>query len=324
MNTPATLIPLKPAVAPPLDRPGWIPAGMHHNWDPNPYAYQTEEELMPAGGLHGQLLGYLMELLRVTLKQRGLMLLLDVFILYRDENNIKQRISPDLLLMPLRDPPPSAYDLDDEPPPLCVIEVTSPKSHRRDLEEKAPFYAGLGVSTYLVIDAITPRGKPRAQIGLSAWRRSRPMAPDAAGRLALPEMGLRIEARGRHLAFVDVVSGKLLFDMEDLLGALEQERRARRWEQQARVIAEARAQEEAAARATAESQAQEEAAARAVAEARAQEEAAARATAESQAQEEAAARAVAEARAQEEAAARAVAEAELAQLRAELARLRGE
>jgi hypothetical protein len=116
MNTPTTLIPLKPAETTPLDRPGWIPAQMRY-WDPNPYAYQTEEELMAAGGLHGQLLGYLMELLRVTWKQRGLMLLLDLFILYRDENNIKQRVGPDLLLMPLRDPPPSAYDLDEEPPP---------------------------------------------------------------------------------------------------------------------------------------------------------------------------------------------------------------
>jgi hypothetical protein len=87
------------------------------------------------------------------------------------------------------------------------------------LEEKAPFYAGLGVSTYLVIDAITPRGKPRTQIDLSVWRRSRPLKADTEGRLALPawsprQMGLHIEARGQHLAFVDEVSGKSLFDMK--------------------------------------------------------------------------------------------------------------
>jgi Uma2 family endonuclease len=282
MSSLPTTTTLKPATAPALDRPGWIPAHIRHNWDPNPYAYQTEEELMPAGGLHGQLLGYLMELLPTVLKQRGLMLLLDVFILYRDEVNVKRRIGPDLLLIPLRDPPPSAYDLDDEPPPLCVIEVTSPKSHRADLERKAPFYAGLGIPTYLVIDAITSRGTPRQQIGLSAWRmvagQSQPMAPDAGGRLLLPEMGLRIEAQGRRLVFVDEMTGRFLFNMEELLATLERERAARRrarlarrWERQmrlqehaARLQAEARAAEEAA-RAADAIRAQAEEAARAAA-----------------------------------------------------------
>ena len=132
-----------------LDRPGWIPAEITHNWDTDPYAYQTEEELMPGGGLHGQLLAYLMELLRATLKARGLMLLMDTFMLYRDKQGIKQRIAPDLLLMPFRFPPPSAYDLDVEPPPLCVVEVTSTKSHFRDLQQKVPFYLGLGIPFYL-------------------------------------------------------------------------------------------------------------------------------------------------------------------------------
>ncbi len=41
---------------PEVDRPAWIPPQITENWDSNPYAYQTEEELMPAGGLHGELL----------------------------------------------------------------------------------------------------------------------------------------------------------------------------------------------------------------------------------------------------------------------------
>lgn len=47
-----------------LDRPGWIPAEITHDWDTNPYAYQTEEELMAAGGLHGQLPAHIVEILR--------------------------------------------------------------------------------------------------------------------------------------------------------------------------------------------------------------------------------------------------------------------
>ncbi len=118
------------------DRPGWIPDHITWDWDTNPYAYQTEEELMPAGGLHGRLLSYISELLRSFLEARGLMLLTDLFLLYRDSNGIKQRIGPDMLLMPFRSPPPSAYDLDIEPLPMGVAEVTSPKSRLKDMNKK--------------------------------------------------------------------------------------------------------------------------------------------------------------------------------------------
>ena len=46
------------------ERPAWIPPEIGSDWDPNPYAYQTEEELMPAGGLHGKILAYVLEALR--------------------------------------------------------------------------------------------------------------------------------------------------------------------------------------------------------------------------------------------------------------------
>ena len=39
-----------------VDRPGWIPPEITDGWNPNPYAYQTEAELMPGGGLHGNIL----------------------------------------------------------------------------------------------------------------------------------------------------------------------------------------------------------------------------------------------------------------------------
>ena len=64
------------------ERPAWIPPEIGSDWDPNPYAYQTEEELMPAGGLHGKILAYVM---RDFLERRELMLLMDTFMFYRDE-----------------------------------------------------------------------------------------------------------------------------------------------------------------------------------------------------------------------------------------------
>jgi Uma2 family endonuclease len=231
-----------------LDRPGWIPAELTETWDNNPYAYQTEEELMPAGGLHGQLLAYIVELLRHTLKERGLMLLLDVFLLYRDAQGVKQRIGPDLWLMPFRFPPPSAYDLDVEPPPLFIIEVTSPQSRLADLETKVPFYLNLGVSLYLVLDAITAQGQPRQHFQLHAWRlvggRPQKIRPDSQGSLILSDVELKVMARGQRLSFMDTVTGELLFDMEQLMVALQSERQARWGEHQARLEAEARAEAE--------------------------------------------------------------------------------
>ena len=151
--------PMKPKV----DRPGWVPAWVDEDWDENPYAYQTEGELMPAGGLHGQILAYLMELLRHILAKRGLMILLDTFMLFHDEEGVKRRIAPDLMITGWREEPPSAYDLEVEPLPFGVLEVTSPKSQMADKEKKMAFYLGQGIPLYVVIDAVTRRGKPRKQ-----------------------------------------------------------------------------------------------------------------------------------------------------------------
>ncbi|MFO1431335.1 MAG: Uma2 family endonuclease [Candidatus Competibacteraceae bacterium] len=198
-----------------LDRPGWIPPEITHDWDTDPYAYQTEEELMPGGGLHGQLLAYLMELLRATLKARGLMLLWDTFMLYRDKHGVKQRIAPDLLLMPFGFPPPSAYDLDVEPPPSCVVEVTSIKSHFWDLQQQVPFYLGLDIPFYLVIDAVTTRGQLRKQIELHGWQfvDGKPREVEAAidGSLPVSAMGLRVRALGQRIMFSDEATDEQQF-----------------------------------------------------------------------------------------------------------------
>ena len=198
------------------DRPGWIPAHIIYDWDTCPYAYQTEEELMPAGGLHGQLLAYIMEILRLHLEDRERMLLMDTFMLYRDRKGVKRRVAPDLLAMPRRFPPPSAYDLDTEPPPLAVAEVTSPKSHLKDLMGNVTFYAGLGVPAYLAIDAISPQGRLRDPFELHLWRKTggriRQTQPDTRGRLLMPEMKIRVRAKGQRLVFTDSVTGRLLRD----------------------------------------------------------------------------------------------------------------
>lgn len=211
-----------------VDRPGWIPPEITHDWDTNPYAYQTEEELMPAGGLHGELLTRFAEVARAFLETKGLRFLADTFILYRDEHGVKQRVSPDFLIMPFRSPPPSAYDLDVEPPPLAAVEITSPKSHLADRDTKRRFYMNLGIPAYLVIDAITPQGEQRDPVELILWRNTkgavREIQPDAEGYLPVPEMRLKIKAERKKLIVADIATGEILRDAGELRESEARER----------------------------------------------------------------------------------------------------
>ncbi len=226
------------------DRPGWIPTEITHDWDTDPYAYQTEEELMPAGSAHGKILGYITGISEVLLESRGLMLLVDTFMLYRNSKGVKNRVAPDLLLMPFRssepssfDSGPSSYDLDREPPPLAVIEVTSPKSHRKDLGDNVSFYAGLGIQSYLVIDAITPQSRFREQIRLHMWRNKKGLSfqvqPDAEGYFHIPEMNVSVKASGKNLIFKDSLTDKILLGTKQLCQVVEEgEQRAEQAEKQ--------------------------------------------------------------------------------------------
>ncbi len=230
------------------DRPGWIPHDITHDWDTNPYAYQTEEELMPAGGTHGRILNYIVEILRIPLKSKELMLLMDTFMLYRNSEGVRKRIAPDLLLMPFRSSEPSSYDLDKESPPLAVFEVTSPKSHLKDLEENVPFYAGLGITSYLVVDAITPQSRLREQIGLHLWRNKKGlglrMQPDTEGYFHIPEMNVSVKASGNSLIFKDSLTGEILHDTEQLRQLIEKGQQCAEQEKQRAEQEKQRAEQE--------------------------------------------------------------------------------
>jgi len=226
----------------PDDRPGWIPSDIAQDWDTDPYAYQTEEELMPAGGMHGELLTYIAEIIRVFLETQGLRFLADTFMLYRDSQGIKRRIAPDLTIIPFRTPPPSAYDLEIEPAPIAIIEITSPKSRMKDMKKNVTFYANMGVPAYLAIDSVTSRGEPRKQIGLYLWRniegRMRKMRPDAQEYLHVPEINMKVKAQARNLMFTDIRTGVILFDSKQLRQQVEQETlRAEREKQRAEQLA---------------------------------------------------------------------------------------
>jgi Uma2 family endonuclease len=272
------------------DRPGWIPESVGDDWDLNPYAYQTEEQLMPAGRFHGLYLQTLGELFNPLIERAELYLLFDVFIFYRDWEGRKQRIAPDALIAPAfteidDEQAARSYDLDVEPLPLCVIELTSPESQKGDRQSKRLFYAALGIHEYLLLDIVDEDGRLRPQIGVEVWRleagNSVAVEPDDEGYVIIETIGARLRADNRRLVAQALSTGEYLRTNTELLAALEVAEQARLEAEQARLEAEQ-------ARLKAEQ-----------------------------------ARLEAEQRAKAEAAARLQAETELLQLRAELERLRG-
>lgn len=149
--------------------------------------------------------------------------------LYYDRQGIKQRIAPDLMIIPFCHPPPSAYDLETElAPPLAVVEITSPKSRAGDMRKKVSFYAGLEIPAYLVIDSITSGGDLREQIELHLWRRThnrfRKIEYDAQGYLPVPEMTVKIKAKAQNLLFADIITGEILYDLGQMRQRAEQMR----------------------------------------------------------------------------------------------------
>lgn len=67
---------------------------------------------MVGGALHGDLRSHLVVTPEHFLEKRGLMLLPDSFMLFRDSKGVKQRIAPDLIVAPFRSDMPTCYDLE--------------------------------------------------------------------------------------------------------------------------------------------------------------------------------------------------------------------
>jgi Uma2 family endonuclease len=208
------------------NRPGWVPEWVGDDWDSHPYAYQTDEELMPAGRFHNLYLQMLAEMLHPLLERLGLILVIDVFVFYRDWERRKQRVAPDALIAPaieLDDKQKvGSYDLDVEPLPLCTIEITSPNSSIADHEGKRLFYAWLGIPEYLLLDIVRPDDPERLrdQIDIYLWRLTdgvpTAVAPDAEGFVLIESIGVRLRADGRQLILQVATTGERLRSAVDL------------------------------------------------------------------------------------------------------------
>ncbi len=216
----------KPVVR--TDRPGWVPAEVGDDWDPDPHAYQSEEELMRASITHNIYLYTTALALMPHIEQLGLLLCIDAFMLYRDAHNVRQRIAPDITIVPAdqhtqHQGNQETYDLDICPPPVCIIEVITPTSNEKDLDIQRPLFQSLGISEYLVLAFIEKTGQAgRSQMQLSLWRlvegHYMQVWEDEEGFLPMQSINIRIRADGRNLVMLNMTTG------EKLLTAVEQKK----------------------------------------------------------------------------------------------------
>ncbi|MEM7535243.1 MAG: hypothetical protein AAF639_23910 [Chloroflexota bacterium] len=229
-----------------LERPAWIPDDITDNWDTDPYAYQTEEESMSAGWVHNDSLGDMRSDMKGIAKERGWQLYTDNFLLYRNNEKSRDRVAPDLLIVPYRDKKTltSSYDMETQPMPLCAMEIVSPSSKNKDEQIHQLYVEYLNIPTCVVIWLIDDDGNYLDDPSIDVWQRNpetgraESATPDNEGRYYLPELQLWIGLKENAVYFVDDVTGQMLVDVgtERLMRqAAEQraEQEAQRAEQEA-------------------------------------------------------------------------------------------
>jgi Uma2 family endonuclease len=265
---------------------------------------EGDGEPMAETGFHVTLIAYFLGMLRAFLRQRE-----DVYVggnmfLYYEKGNSHKKVAPDLFVafgVEARERR-SWFVWEEGVAPAVVFEFTSRATRGEDEGSKKELYERLGVSEYFLFDPLDSYLRPALQ-GFRLVGGSYQAMPLLAGGIESQALGLRLQAAGTMLDLFELETGERLLPPVELVQALEKARLG--WEQAEAELAEVTVRWQQA-------------------EARQQQEAEARLAAEARERAAAEARLAAEARERQEAEARLAAEAELARLREELARVRGQ
>lgn len=92
--------------------------------------------------------------------------------------------------------------------PCVIVEITSRKTLREDLEEKCDLYERLEVKEYFVFDPQARCLRPPLQGFRLRGKRYQRLAAAADGSLASKQLGLRLQAEGSMIRFRDAQTGK--------------------------------------------------------------------------------------------------------------------
>jgi Uma2 family endonuclease len=218
-----------------------------------------EEESMPESIVHAELIWYLVAVLR-WLFRGELCAICENFAFFPPLEQLGQPVAPDLAVIKgvaLR--PLSSWRIGTTgPAPHVVLEILSPETWKKDLEEKPDLYARLGVHEYFAYDPTPAPLAPTTQQRLFGWRRDpllprmRALVPNEDGSLWSEELASFLLADGQLLRLADADHHLRLTEAEARAQQVEIEAAARRTEARARW-------EEAAARQAAERRAQAQA-----------------------------------------------------------------
>ena len=190
-------------------------------------------------------------------------------LVYPEKGNRRNNIAPDVLVaLGLGTHKRSSYFVWEEgKPPDWVLEVASPSTKKKDLDDKRRKYAEMGVPEYWMFDAkgdVYPPGTPRLQ-GLKLvdgeYRPLKSRLVDGKRMIRSEVLGLDVRVDGELLRFRDVATGKDVRHRGEIEADEERAQAQTRQEAEQRKAAEVRAQQEAA-------RAEQEAATRSAAEAR--------------------------------------------------------
>ena len=120
--------------------------------------------------------------------------------------------------------------------PDVVIETTSRKTRRKDMQVKLPLYARLGVKEYFVYDPLQEYLDPPLQGHRLTDQVYERMVPDESESLVSEQLGLRLRIEGGLLQFYRLDTGERLLTADERAA---REAEARQREAKARRAAEA-------------------------------------------------------------------------------------
>ena len=181
-------------------------------------------------------------------------------LVYPEKGNNRNSIAPDVLVaLGLGTHKRSSYFVWEEgKPPDWVLEVASPSTQKKDLDDKRRKYAEMGVPEYWMFDAkgdVYPPGTPRLQ-GLKLvdgeYLPLKSRLVDGRRMIRSEVLGLDVRVDGELLRFRDIATGRDIQHRSEVEADKERVQAQLRQEIAQRKAAEARATQEAAARSAAE------------------------------------------------------------------------
>lgn len=150
------------------------------------------------------------------------------FYLFYEPGNPKARVSPDVLLAKgVANWNRPNYLLWHEQPPSLVVEVTSPKTWRKDLGTKKSLYERIGTEEYVLFDPLGECLRPPLQGYRLLRGRYQPIPLAEDGSLLSRTTGLRFRCEGSRLRLEDARTGEPILWTGEVEAARAREAAAR-------------------------------------------------------------------------------------------------